>query len=53
MATIAKKYGGMNASKALKPGWRWVKFGDVIRLSKERYQNPLTEGIFGKDTHYV
>lgn len=34
----------MKAGKALKPGWRRVKFGDVVRLSKTRCQNPLAEG---------
>lgn len=35
----------MNEVKALKPGWRRVKFGDVVRLSKARSQDPLAEGI--------
>lgn len=35
----------MNEVKALKPGWRHVKFGDVVRLSKARSQDPLAEGI--------
>ncbi len=35
--------------KALKPGWRRVKFGDVVRLSKTRSQDPLADGI----EHYV
>lgn len=26
-------------------GWRRVKFGDVVRLSKERSQNPLADGF--------
>jgi hypothetical protein len=29
----------------LKPGWRWVKLGDVVRLSKARSQDPLADGI--------
>ncbi len=29
----------------LKPGWRRVKFGDVVRLSKARCADPLAEGI--------
>ena len=29
----------------LKPGWRRVKFGDVVRLSKARSQDPLADGI--------
>jgi type I restriction enzyme S subunit len=29
----------------LKPGWRRVKFGDVVRLSKERCADPLAEGV--------
>ncbi|MFN3335199.1 MAG: restriction endonuclease subunit S, partial [Caldilinea sp.] len=32
-------------NKALKPGWRRVRFGDVVRLSKARSQNPLADGI--------
>ncbi len=32
-------------NKALKPGWRRVKFGDVVRLSKARSQDPLADGI--------
>lgn len=35
----------MNEERALKPGWRHVKFGDVVRLSKARSQDPLAEGI--------
>lgn len=30
---------------ALKPGWRRVKFRDVVRLSKSRSQDPLTDGF--------
>lgn len=29
----------------LKPGWRMVKFGDVVRRSKERSTDPLADGI--------
>lgn len=29
----------------LKPGWRRVKFGDVVRLHKETCKNPTAEGI--------
>jgi restriction endonuclease S subunit len=32
-------------NKTLKPGWRQVKFGDVVQLSKARSQNPLVDGI--------
>jgi len=32
-------------NKKLKPGWRRVKFGDVVRLSKARSQDPLADGI--------
>lgn len=32
-------------NKNLKPGWRQVKFGDVVRLSKARSQDPLTDGF--------
>jgi type I restriction enzyme S subunit len=28
----------------MKPGWRKVKFGDVVRLSKARCKDPLAEG---------
>jgi|GEM_PF-950409 len=30
---------------ALKPGWHWVKFGDVVRLNTERCADPVTAGI--------
>ena len=32
-------------AEALKPGWRRVKFGDVVRLSKARSQDPLADGF--------
>jgi len=32
-------------NRTLKPGWRQVKFGDVVRLSKARSQDPLADGI--------
>jgi type I restriction enzyme, S subunit len=32
-------------SANLKPGWRRVKFGDVVRLSKARSQDPLADGF--------
>lgn len=32
-------------NKTLKPGWRRVKFGDVVCLSKARSQDPLADGI--------
>lgn len=32
-------------NKTLKSGWRQVKFGDVVRLSKARSQDPLADGI--------
>jgi type I restriction enzyme S subunit len=32
-------------NKTLKPGWRLVKFGDVVRLSNARSQCPLTDGF--------
>lgn len=32
-------------NNALKPGWRRVRFGDVVRLSKARSQDPLADGI--------
>lgn len=35
----------MAESGELKPGWRRVKFGDVVRLSKARSQDPLADGI--------
>jgi type I restriction enzyme S subunit len=31
--------------KSLKPGWRRVKFGEVVQLSKARSPDPLAEGI--------
>lgn len=38
----------MNKTKnteGLKPGWRSVKFGDVVQLSKARCADPLAEGV--------
>lgn len=32
-------------NKCPKPGWRQVKFGDVVQLSKARSQDPLADGI--------
>lgn len=32
-------------NKRLKHGWRQVKFGDVVQLSKARSQDPLAAGI--------
>lgn len=32
-------------NKNLKPGWRQVKFGDLVQLSKARSQDPLSDGI--------
>lgn len=32
-------------NKSLKPGWRRVKFGDVVRLSKAKSKDPLADGI--------
>src|SRR5690606_37719288 len=32
-------------NKTLQPGWRRVKFGDVVRLSKVRSKDPLADGI--------
>jgi len=34
-----------DAAKPYKPGWRKVKFGEVVRLSKARCADPLAEGI--------
>lgn len=31
--------------KKLRPGWRLVRFGDVVQLSKARSQAPLADGI--------
>ncbi len=31
--------------ETLKPGWRRVKFGDVVKLSKARSQDPLADGF--------
>lgn len=33
------------AENNLKPGWRKVKFGDVVQLSKARCADPLAEGV--------
>jgi type I restriction enzyme S subunit len=35
----------MSESKPLKPGWKRVKFGDVVQLSKARCADPLAEGV--------
>jgi type I restriction enzyme R subunit len=35
----------MIQADTLKSGWKLVKFGDVVRLSKERAANPEAEGI--------
>src|SRR5690606_25697842 len=32
-------------NKTLQPGWRRVKFGDVVRLSKARSKDPMADGI--------
>lgn len=32
-------------NESLKPGWRRVKFGDVVQLSKARCADPLAEGV--------
>jgi len=31
--------------RVLKPGWTQVKFGDVVRLNKDRRSNPAAKGI--------
>ena len=33
------------SNQTLKPGWTWVKFGDVVRLNTDRCANPAAEGI--------
>lgn len=35
----------MVESDRLKPGWQWVKFGDVVRLSQARCSDPKNKGI--------
>jgi len=35
----------MIQADTLKTGWELVKFGDVVRLSKDRAANPEAEGI--------
>jgi len=35
----------MVEEKKLKSGWQKVKFGNVVRLSKERSKDPEAEGI--------
>jgi type I restriction enzyme S subunit len=32
-------------TESLKPGWRRVKFGDVVQLSKARCADPLADGV--------
>lgn len=31
--------------KSVKPGWKQVKFGDIVQLAKARSQDPLADGI--------
>src|SRR5574337_999548 len=31
--------------RKLKPGWQWVKFGDVVRLHTERCADPQAAGV--------
>lgn len=31
--------------RALKPGWTWVKFGDVVKLNTDRIADPTAKGI--------
>lgn len=31
--------------RKLMPGWTWVSFGDVVRISKERSKNPHADGL--------
>lgn len=33
------------SERTLKPGWSWVKFGDVIKLNTDRCADPVAEGI--------
>ena len=33
------------SNSVLKPGWQWVKFGDVVKLSGERRANPAADGL--------
>lgn len=35
----------LDTAAPLKSGWRRVKFGDVVRLSKARSQSPLADGL--------
>ncbi len=32
-------------SDGLKPGWRRVKFGEVVRLNKDTSKNPEANGL--------
>lgn len=32
-------------NKTLKSGWRWVRFGDVVRLPKTKSKDPLADGF--------
>lgn len=31
--------------RSLKPGWTWVKFGDVVKLNTDRIADPAAKGI--------
>jgi type I restriction enzyme, S subunit len=33
------------SKRKLKPGWQWVTFGEVVRLSTERCADPLAAGL--------
>jgi type I restriction enzyme S subunit len=33
------------SDRTLKPGWTWVKFGDVVRLNTDRIADPAAAGI--------
>lgn len=35
----------MTSSDKLKPGWTKVKFGEVVRLCKDRSSDPEADGI--------
>jgi type I restriction enzyme, S subunit len=40
-----RKVVNFDRQQELKSGWKWVKFGDVVKLSTARCNDPLAQGI--------
>ena len=41
----SKLPGRSSAGRSLKPGWVWVRFGDVVQLNTDRCADPKAEGL--------